>query len=71
MKAVFQAGYVFLACALTSIEVAVAQPANMGCSSENSIGVQTLHCDGGVTIVAENGARYHPAESRQRPRGCG
>ena len=58
MKAIFRAGCVLLACALTLIEVAAAQPANMGCSSENSIIAQTLHCLGGVTIVAENGARY-------------
>lgn len=58
MKAIFQAGCVLLACALTSIEGAAAQPANMGCSSENSITAQTLHCAGGATIVAENGARY-------------
>jgi hypothetical protein len=58
MKAGFQAGCVLLACALTSIEIAAAQPANKGCSSENSIVAQTLHCEGGVTIIAENGARY-------------
>jgi ferric-dicitrate binding protein FerR (iron transport regulator) len=58
MKAIFRAGFVVLACALTSIEIAAAQPANMGCTSENSIRTQTLHCEGGVTIVAENGARY-------------
>jgi hypothetical protein len=59
MKAVIQAGCVLLACALTSIEIAAAQPANMGCTSENSTGAtQTLHCEGGVTIVAENGARF-------------
>jgi hypothetical protein len=59
MKAVFHAGFVLLACALTSIEIAAAQPANMGCSSENSLSAtQTLHCEGGVTIVAESGARY-------------
>ena len=58
MKAIFQAGCVLLACALASIEIAAAQPANKGCSSENSIAAQTLHCAGGVTIIAENGARY-------------
>jgi FecR protein len=58
MKAIFQAGYVLLACALTSIEIAAAQPADKGCSSENSVVAQTLHCEGGVTIIAENGARY-------------
>ena len=59
MKAIFQAGFILLACSLTSIEIATAQPAAMGCSSENSIGfTQTLHCAGGVTIIAESGARY-------------
>jgi ferric-dicitrate binding protein FerR (iron transport regulator) len=58
MKAIFHAGIVVLACALTSIEIAAAQPANLGCTSENSILTQTLHCEGGVTIVAEIGARY-------------
>jgi hypothetical protein len=58
MKAIFQAGCVLLACALTLIEGAAAQPANMGCSSENSITAQTLHCAGGATIIAGNGARY-------------
>ena len=58
MKAVFQAGCVLLACALASIGTAAAQPANKGCASENSIVAQTLHCEGGVTIVAENGARF-------------
>jgi hypothetical protein len=59
MKAVFKAGFVLLACALNSIEIAAAQPANPPCSSENSAGgTRTLHCEGGVTIVAENGARF-------------
>ena len=59
MKAIFRAGCVLLACALTSIEIAAAQPANKGCSSENSISVvQTLHCEGGVTIIAESDARF-------------
>jgi hypothetical protein len=59
MKAVFKAGFVLLACALSSIEIAAAQPANLPCSSENSAGgTERLHCEGGVTIVAENGARF-------------
>jgi ferric-dicitrate binding protein FerR (iron transport regulator) len=59
MKAGFHVGFVLLACAFASIEIAAAQPANLGCSSENSLGTaQTLHCEGGVTIVAEIGARY-------------
>jgi len=59
MKAIFRTGCILLACALTSIETAAAQPANLGCTSDNSPGTaQTLHCQGGVTIVVENGARY-------------
>jgi FecR protein len=59
MKVVFHAGYVLLAFALTWIEPVAAQPANMGCSPDNStIAAQTLHCEGGVTIVAEWGAQY-------------
>jgi ferric-dicitrate binding protein FerR (iron transport regulator) len=39
--------------------VASAQPAAMGCSSEQSPNAtQTLHCRGGVTIVAESGATF-------------
>jgi len=59
MKVVFHAGYVLLAFALTWIEPVAAQPATMGCSPDNStIAAQTLHCEGGVTIVAEWGAQY-------------
>jgi len=58
MKAVLKAGIILIACALASMESAVAQPANLGCSSEWSGTVQTLHCGGGVTIVAESGAGY-------------
>jgi hypothetical protein len=59
MNGLFKAGLVLLACALGSIEIAGAQPANPGCASENSSGAtQTLHCEAGITIVAENGARY-------------
>jgi hypothetical protein len=44
---------------LLPIETTAAQPANKGCASENSAnGSQTLRCEGGVTIVAENGARF-------------
>ena len=59
MKRLFKAGLVLLACALSSIQGAVAQPANQECSSENSPGnTQTLHCGAGVTIIAEDGARF-------------
>ncbi|MGA9331963.1 MAG: FecR domain-containing protein [Bradyrhizobium sp.] len=59
MNRLFKAGFVLLACTLSSVEIAAAQPANPGCSSENSLGAtQTLHCRTGITIVAEDGARY-------------
>lgn len=59
MKGLFRTGFVLLACTLTSIDTAAAQPAYPGCSSENSPGVtQTLHCEAGVTIVAEAGASF-------------
>ncbi len=58
MKAVFKAGIVLLACALVSNEAVVAQPANLGCTSEWSGTIQKLHCAGGVTIVVESGAGY-------------
>jgi ferric-dicitrate binding protein FerR (iron transport regulator) len=59
MKGLFKAGFVLLACTLSSIEIAAAQPANQGCSSGNSsAATQTLHCEAGITIVAEDGARY-------------
>ncbi len=38
---------------------ASAQQAGLGCtSSQPAGGPQTLHCGGGVTIIAENGARF-------------
>jgi ferric-dicitrate binding protein FerR (iron transport regulator) len=59
MKGIFKAGFVLLACTLGSIEIAAAQPANPGCSPEIALGaVQKLRCEAGITIVAENGARY-------------
>ena len=52
-----------LACAmfasLLSIEIAAAQTSGTGCSTvSQSPAAQTLRCEGGITIVAENGARY-------------
>lgn len=59
MKGLFKAGFFWLACTLASIQVAAAQPVIQGCSSENSVGnTQTLHCGAGITIVAEQGARF-------------
>jgi ferric-dicitrate binding protein FerR (iron transport regulator) len=66
MKGLFKPGLVLLACAIASIDVAVAQPAYPGCSSENSSGMtQTLHCDAGITVVAEGGAHYNPLSRRK------
>lgn len=59
MKGLFKAGFVWLACTLGSIQGATAQPAIQGCSTENSVGnTETLHCGAGITIIAEQGARF-------------
>jgi hypothetical protein len=60
MKAIAGAGLAIFASLFLVTGVATAQPAaNMGCSLENRTSTaQTLRCEGGVTIVAENGARF-------------
>ena len=59
MSVIVRAACVALACLLFPIEMAAAQPANMGCVTESPANApQTLRCEGGVTIVAENGARF-------------
>jgi hypothetical protein len=59
MRTIVRAACIGLACLFVPIGMAAAQPANMGCSTENTAGAsQTLRCEGGVTIVAENGARF-------------
>src|SRR5882757_6103986 len=59
MKAIAGAGLAIFASLFLVTGVATAQPANMGCSPDNPTNtVQTLRCEGGVTIVAENGARF-------------
>ena len=59
MSAIVRAAWVALACLLFPIQMAAAQTANMGCTTENPANAaQTLRCEGGVTIVAENGARF-------------
>lgn len=59
MRTIVRAACVVWACLFVSIEIATAQPANMGCSTENSANAsQITRCEGGVTIVAENGARF-------------
>ena len=46
-------------CAFAGIDAAPAQQAMMGCSSEHSSNtVQILRCRGGVTIIAEDGAKF-------------
>jgi hypothetical protein len=59
MKAIIGAGFVIFASLFVVTGIARAQPANMGCSLDNSAFTsQTLRCEGGFTIVAENGARF-------------
>lgn len=59
MKAMARAGFMLCACLFLASETVVAQPANMGCSPQiAATGSQILRCEGGVTIVAENGARF-------------
>ena len=64
MKAIAGAGLGIFASLFLVTGVATAQPAaNMGCSPGNRTGTaQTLRCEGGVTIVAENGARFTPLD---------
>jgi len=59
MKVTVRVGFVLLSCLCLAIETAAAQPASTACSPQASAnGTQILRCEGGVTIVAENGARF-------------
>ncbi|KJC35275.1 membrane protein [Bradyrhizobium sp. LTSP849] len=60
MTKVARAGFFVLACSFPLVGSALAQPAtNAGCmSSASAAGTQTWRCDNGITIVAENGARF-------------
>ncbi|MGV7212143.1 FecR domain-containing protein [Bradyrhizobium sp. UFLA05-112] len=59
MRRVAHAGFLALASSFLLIGQAVAQPAGAGCTSTPSAaGTQTWRCDNGITIVAENGARF-------------
>jgi len=59
MKAIVGVGFATFASLFLAIGFAAAQPANLGCSSDNPAGAsQTLRCEGGVIIVAESGARF-------------
>jgi ferric-dicitrate binding protein FerR (iron transport regulator) len=66
LRSLARAGCVALACLLALAGNAVAQPANLGCVSQPLANPsQTLRCDNGITIVAENGAKF---ELRDRNR---
>ena len=59
MGVMVRAACVAFACWLFPLQMAAAQPANMGCATESPANApQTLRCEGGVTIVAESGARF-------------
>ena len=59
MKAIAGAGLAMFVSLFLAVDAAVSQPATMGCSSDNPANApQTLRCEGGVTIVAEDGARF-------------
>jgi ferric-dicitrate binding protein FerR (iron transport regulator) len=52
-------GAILLAFVSLLSDRAIAQQGNAGCASAGAtIVAQTMQCDGGVTIVAENGAQY-------------
>ena len=59
MKMLVRLTCAVIACAFAGVTVAVAQPAPMGCTSDHPANAaQTLRCPGGLTIVAEDGARF-------------
>ncbi len=60
MREILSAGLVALAGSFPLIGSATAQPtANAGCTATLSpAGTQTWRCENGITIVAENGARF-------------
>lgn len=59
-------GPILLVAALLLSDGALAQQPNARCASVGSTPVaQTLECDGGVTIVAENGAQYTLRDSNR------
>jgi hypothetical protein len=59
MRTVVQIACAAVMCSLLGVDTALAQPATAGCSSERTaIATRTLHCGGGVTIVAEDGAQF-------------
>ncbi len=66
MRMLARAACIALACLFFPMQNAAAQqPANTntGCSSEPTGSAQTLHCAKGITIVAEDGARFTLTDS--------
>jgi ferric-dicitrate binding protein FerR (iron transport regulator) len=60
MRGIARAGFFALAWSFLLIGSATAQPAaDAGCTASPSVaGTQTWRCDNGITIVAENGAKF-------------
>jgi ferric-dicitrate binding protein FerR (iron transport regulator) len=59
MRAIVDSGFTMLAGLFVAVGVAAAQPANIGCSPADPANApRTLRCEGGITIVTENGARF-------------
>ena len=59
MKSISPSGCLVVMCMLFSSNVATAQQAGPKCTPVSQSNVaQTFQCEGGVTIVAENGAQY-------------
>jgi hypothetical protein len=59
MRAIAQMACAAVVCSFLGMEAAPAQPATKGCSSAGTAtATQTLHCGGGLTIVAEDGAQF-------------
>jgi hypothetical protein len=59
MRASIPAAVAFVAGVISHVDAVSAQQANLGCtSSPTPAQTQTLTCRGGVTIVAEDGARF-------------
>ena len=59
MRGIARAAFFALAWSLLLVDYAAAQQARAGCTpSPSAAGTQTWRCDNGITIVAENGARF-------------
>jgi ferric-dicitrate binding protein FerR (iron transport regulator) len=66
MTRLARAGWIVCSSLLLLTAEAAAQPAKLGCNSEQSaLGTQTLRCPTAITIVAESGAKF---ELRDRNR---